>query len=113
MVDLELAKVEHRLKAHNLELDVSAAAREFIAEEGFDHDYGARPLRRVIQRRVEDALSERLLESPVASGLVTIDLNENEEITVDIDEKAVPTITTQTIKDEAPDAETISAEAVS
>ena len=113
IVDLELAKVEHRLKAHNLELDVSAAAREFLAEEGFDHDYGARPLRRVIQRRVEDALSERLLESPVASGLVTIDLNANDEITVDIEEKVVPTKTTQTIKDEAPDTETVSAEAVS
>jgi len=113
IVDLELAKVEHRLEARNFEFDVSAAAREFLAEEGYDPDYGARPLRRVIQRRVEDALSDLLLSSPVAAGIVTVDLSDEEEITVNIEEKELPKKTTQTAKEEKPDAKTVKAEAVS
>ena len=89
IVDLELKKVEKRLAARNLEFDVSLAAREFLADEGFDPEYGARPLRRVIQRRVEDALSDILLESPVESGIVKINFNEDDQITVEIDEKAI------------------------
>ena len=87
IVDLELKKVEKRLAARNLEFDVSLAAREFLADEGFDPEYGARPLRRVIQRRVEDALSDILLESPVESGIVKITFNEADQIAVEIDEK--------------------------
>ena len=113
IVDLELAKVEHRLGKRNLELDVSTAAREFLAEEGYDPEYGARPLRRVIQRRVEDELSDILLASPVAAGIVTIDLSDDEEITVGIKEKGMPKKETAPTADEEPDSETVTAEVVS
>jgi ATP-dependent Clp protease ATP-binding subunit ClpA len=60
-VDLELAKVQQRLVEHRISLEVTDAAKTLLADEGYDPDYGARPLRRVIQYRVEDALSDALL----------------------------------------------------
>ncbi|MDP7645285.1 MAG: ATP-dependent Clp protease ATP-binding subunit, partial [Anaerolineales bacterium] len=114
IVDLELDKVGRRLAARNLQFEVAAAAREFLADEGYDPEYGARPLRRVIQRRVEDALSDMLLASPVAAGIVTIDLDDSEAITVDIEEKALPKKkATNSALDKVPDAETVAAETVS
>jgi ATP-dependent Clp protease ATP-binding subunit ClpC len=61
IVDLMLAKVAVHLAAQELTFSVSDTAREKIVEEGFDKVYGARPLRRVIQRVIEDPLSEELL----------------------------------------------------
>ena len=113
IVDLELKKVEGRLAARNLEFDVSSAAREFLAEEGFDPEYGARPLRRVIQRRVEDALSDILLESPLASGIVRITFNEPDQITVEIEEKAVQKQPSGMTPTSEADAATIAAEVIS
>ncbi|MGQ9521533.1 MAG: ATP-dependent Clp protease ATP-binding subunit [Anaerolineae bacterium] len=68
IVDLELAKVAERLAEQNLRLEVSAAAREWLAREGYSPEYGARPLRRVIQTRVEDAISEALLAGDFGPG---------------------------------------------
>jgi ATP-dependent Clp protease ATP-binding subunit ClpC len=61
IVDLELAKVQERLAEHQISLKITDAAKILLADEGYDPDYGARPLRRVIQYRVEDALSDALL----------------------------------------------------
>jgi ATP-dependent Clp protease ATP-binding subunit ClpC len=61
IVDLMLAKVAHHLAAQELTFTVSDEAKDKIVEEGFDKIYGARPLRRVIQRVIEDPLSEELL----------------------------------------------------
>jgi len=60
-VTLELNKVQKRLGEHNLTLDVSDEAKAWLGEKGYDPDYGARPLRRVIQSEVEDILSDGLL----------------------------------------------------
>ncbi len=68
IVDLELAKVAERLAERDLRLEVSAAAREWLAREGYSPEYGARPLRRVIQTRVEDAISEALLAGDFGPG---------------------------------------------
>jgi ATP-dependent Clp protease ATP-binding subunit ClpC len=68
IVDLELAKVAERLAERDLRLEVSAAAREWLAREGYSPEYGARPLRRVIQTRVEDAISETLLAGDFGPG---------------------------------------------
>jgi len=68
IVDLELAKVAERLAERDLRLEVSAAAREWLAREGYSPEYGARPLRRVIQTRVEDAISEALLAGDFGLG---------------------------------------------
>ena len=68
IVDLELAKVAERLAERDLRLEVAAAAREWLAREGYSPEYGARPLRRVIQTRVEDAISETLLAGDFGPG---------------------------------------------
>jgi ATP-dependent Clp protease ATP-binding subunit ClpC len=61
IVDLEVQKVEHRLGEHGLALHLTEPARAYLAEKGYDPNLGARPLRRVIQMEIEDALSEALL----------------------------------------------------
>ena len=68
IVDLELNKVRERLKEQQVELGVSDAAKEHLAEEGYDTNFGARPLKRVIQRLIEDALSEGMLAGEFQEG---------------------------------------------
>jgi ATP-dependent Clp protease ATP-binding subunit ClpC len=68
IVDLELAKVAARLKEQELELEVTPAARELLAEKGYSPEYGARPLRRVIQNMVEDLLSDAVLRGDFEAG---------------------------------------------
>ena len=68
IVDLELKRVRSLLVEHDLELEVTEAAKERLAEEGYDPDFGARPLRRVIQREIEDSLSEGLLAGRFKAG---------------------------------------------
>jgi ATP-dependent Clp protease ATP-binding subunit ClpC len=63
IVDLELAKVEQRLEEHEIKMVITEEAKSFLAEVGYSPDYGARPLRRLIQNKVEDNVSETLLRS--------------------------------------------------
>jgi ATP-dependent Clp protease ATP-binding subunit ClpC len=68
IVDLELNRVRTQLAEQEIKLEVSDEVRNVIAEAGFDSEYGARPLRRVIQDKVEDRLSEGLLSGEFKSG---------------------------------------------
>jgi ATP-dependent Clp protease ATP-binding subunit ClpC len=68
IVHLEVKKVGARLKEQGVELTISDAALEKLAAEGYDPTYGARPLRRAIQRLVEDPLSEEMLMKPFKYG---------------------------------------------
>ena len=68
ITDLMLRQVADRLKDREIRLTWDKQVREKLAKEGYDPKYGARPLRRLIQRRVEDTLSEALLEGKVALG---------------------------------------------
>ncbi len=68
IVDLLLQQVQARLLEQDLKLTVTDATKKIIAEEGYDPDFGARPLRRAIQRRIEDALSEGILAGDFALG---------------------------------------------
>jgi len=68
IVDLMLKDVSKRLAEKNIFMEVTPAARDFLAKEGFDPVYGARPLRRAIQRMVEDNLSEELLKGTISPG---------------------------------------------
>jgi ATP-dependent Clp protease ATP-binding subunit ClpC len=68
IVDLLLNQVQDRLKEQELILQVTEAVKLLIAEEGYDPDFGARPLRRVIQNRIEDALSEGILAGNFSLG---------------------------------------------
>jgi len=79
IVDLMLAKVAVHLAAQELSFTVTDAAKDKIVEEGFDKIYGARPLRRVIQRVIEDPLSEELLRLKHGPGdTVVVDLTDGE-----------------------------------
>ena len=74
VVDLQLERLRARLAARGLSLSVSDAARELIAEEGNDPAFGARPLKRAIQRLIENPLAKLLLEAPPAGdAAVTVD----------------------------------------
>jgi ATP-dependent Clp protease ATP-binding subunit ClpC len=68
IVKLMLDSVSKRLARQEIYLDVSEAAQEYMTREGFDVTYGARPLRRVIQRMIEDSLSEEILAGRVKVG---------------------------------------------
>ncbi|HEX4578891.1 MAG TPA: AAA family ATPase, partial [Candidatus Dormibacteraeota bacterium] len=79
IVDLMLAKVAVHLAAQELNFSVTDAAKDKIVGEGFDKVYGARPLRRVIQRVIEDPLSEELLRLKHGPGdTVIVDLTDGE-----------------------------------
>ncbi len=81
IVALELDKVAQRLKDHNLVLVATPEALTSLAEEGFDAEFGARPLRRLIQQKVEDPLSDKLLAGEFINGdTITIGVNEEGEI---------------------------------
>ncbi len=81
IVELELNKVRERLIEHALTLDASDDALEWLAEHGYSAEYGARPLRRLIQNQVEDALSDGILSGkfPLAS-VVQMALDEEGEL---------------------------------
>jgi ATP-dependent Clp protease ATP-binding subunit ClpC len=81
IVDLEVQKVATRLEDHEIALTVTPAARSLIAEQGYDPDMGARPLRRVIQNKVEDPLSDALLMGDFENGsTVVVDVADGEVV---------------------------------
>ena len=81
IVDLELAKVSKRLDEHEIKLHITDRARAKLAELGYDPEMGARPLRRVIQNKVEDQLSDELLSGQFAAGdEIVVDVKEDEII---------------------------------
>ena len=65
IVDLELNKVRERLIEHAITLEMTDEARDWLADKGYDPEYGARPLRRLIQNEIEDALSDGILSGDV------------------------------------------------
>ena len=74
---LLLDRVARRMRAQGVELEVSDEAVQYLANAGFDPQYGARPLRRAIQRLLEDELSERLLAGEIEPGQrVRVDLRD-------------------------------------
>ena len=66
IVDYEMRKVRERLADHNLELELTGEAKEFLIEKGYNPDFGARPLRRAIEKYVEDPISEDILRRTYA-----------------------------------------------
>jgi ATP-dependent Clp protease ATP-binding subunit ClpC len=74
-VDLMIAKVDQRLKDRDMGLELLPAARTLLSERGYDPVLGARPLRRTIQREIEDNLSEKILFGELRAGqIVTVDV---------------------------------------
>ena len=82
IIDIELKAIFERVKEIGYNVQLTEKARDFIMEKGWDVQYGARPLKRAIQRHVEDVLSEALLQSTISKGtLITIDLDEEKKET--------------------------------
>ena len=82
IVDLMLDRVHEQLKNSDLEVVLSDEAKEYLATEGYDKEFGARPLRRSIQRLLEDPLSEELLMGKYKAGstiVVSLD-SENQKL---------------------------------
>ena len=87
-MDLQVTRLRALLEGKGLGLRVSAAAADLLARQGYDPDFGARPLRRTIQRKVQDPLATRLLDGRFAPGdTVVVDVDENSEIRL-VSEKA-------------------------
>ena len=80
IVDLELAKVEARLEEADLRLKPTKKAKKLLGELGYDREFGARPLKRVIRKQIEDPLSEAMLAGEfVAGDTVIVDVEVGEE----------------------------------
>ncbi len=77
IVDVQFSRLQALLKDRDITLELTPAARDWLANEGYDPAYGARPLKRVIQRSVQDALAEKVLGGEIADGShVLIDAND-------------------------------------
>jgi len=68
IVDLEIAKLDTRLKDKDMGMELTVGAKNLLAKKGYDPVLGARPLRRTIQREIEDVLSEKILYGELRSG---------------------------------------------
>ena len=78
IVDLQIAEVLQRLSEHKITVELSNEAKEWLAEEGYDESFGARPIRRAVQRHVENELSKRIIAGELSAGdHVIVDLIES------------------------------------
>lgn len=78
IADLMFASLEKRLESKDISVTITQSAKDYIVSEGYDAEYGARPLRRTLQRLVEDKLSEKLIRAEISSGdKVEIDFDGN------------------------------------
>lgn len=68
IIEIELEKLFERIKDLGYNLKLTESAKDFIAEKGFDKEYGARPLKRAIQKYIEDALAEEIISSNLQEG---------------------------------------------
>ncbi len=78
IIDIELAKLFKRVDELGYEIKLSKAAKDFIADKGYDKQYGARPLKRSIQKYIEDALAQEIINSNIKDG---------DKIKMDLDKK--------------------------
>ncbi|WP_139958463.1 ATP-dependent Clp protease ATP-binding subunit [Flavicella sediminum] len=87
IINIELQKLLSRISDLGYTLVLSDKAKDYIADKGFDKSYGARPLKRAIQKYIEDALAEEIVNSKLTEGdVITMDLDEDKkELTVKID----------------------------
>ena len=88
IIDIEMEKLYLRIRDLGYTLTLSETAKDYIAEKGFDKQYGARPLKRAIQKYVEDTLAEEIISSKIQEGdEIFMDLNtETNELTVKINQ---------------------------
>ncbi len=89
IIDIELEKLYERIHSLGYTLKLTKNAKDYIAEKGFDKQYGARPLKRAIQKYIEDALAEEIINAQLKEGdTITLDLNKkSNELTFKIKKK--------------------------
>jgi len=81
IVDIQLARLQKRLDERHITLNVDAAAKKWLGDAGYDPVYGARPLKRVIQRSVQDPLATQLLSGEILDGQIVLISEKNGELT--------------------------------
>ncbi len=82
IIDLQVADIRNRLKDLNIDLDITPRAKEYILANSYDVDYGARPVKRYLQKNVETKLGKLIIEGKVkAKDKAILDLGENNELT--------------------------------
>jgi len=93
IIDIELQKLYTRIKDLGYNLSLSEKAKDYIANKGFDKQYGARPLKRAIQKYIEDALAEEIVQSNLKEGdTIFMDLDESSnELKIDITKASTET----------------------
>ncbi len=80
IVDIMLEELNQRVQGYGMNLEVTTKAKERLVKEGFDPQFGARPLRRVIQKRLEDGISEEMLQGRLTTGdTVLVDVDEEKD----------------------------------
>ena len=78
ILNLEIEHVQERIAARRIKLEITEQAKQFLIRKGFDKAYGARQLRRSVERNLEDPLAEAILRGEIESGkTVTVDTAEN------------------------------------
>ena len=88
IIDIELAKLFGRVTDLGYKIELSDQAKDHIAEKGFDEKFGARPLKRAIQKYLEDPLAEQIIQTKLNEGdKLMVDLNKNNEIEVKVTRK--------------------------
>ena len=95
IIDIELKQLFNRIKDLGYTLKLTKKAKDYIAEKGFDKQYGARPLKRAIQKYVEDALAEEIINSKISEGdVIMMDLvKDDDKLSVKIEKSEEPTNT--------------------
>ncbi len=90
IVDLEVAKVTKRVRAKRIEIVLDQVAHEFLIEKGYDPTYGARPMRRAVERFLEDPLAEEILRGHIKEGDTVTISAEKTKLTFKVPETAQP-----------------------
>jgi ATP-dependent Clp protease ATP-binding subunit ClpB len=80
IIDKELGKLARRLARRDLELDVTSEAKDLLADLGYDPEYGARPLKRALQRYLEDELARRLIVGDFGPGARVVVARDNDRL---------------------------------
>ena len=82
IIDIMLQEVINRMKENNIKIKIDKSVKELIAKEGIDKAYGARPLRRTIQSKLEDKLAEAILDGKIKVGVKATISSKDGEIIV-------------------------------
>jgi ATP-dependent Clp protease ATP-binding subunit ClpA len=68
IVDIQLEFIQKRLEAHKIKIDIGSAARDYLIKEGFSPEFGARPLKRLMQKVILDKLADKIIRGELKDG---------------------------------------------